>query len=212
MFGLLLKDFYCLKSYMKTASIMLIFFAFIGSGMEDPTTYLSGFFTIWFLMLAITTFSYDDTAKWNPYACSLPITKKQIVLGKYFNLLLLCSMGSISALILGGIIAKVKSLPFIFITQLQISLVILGVALVFGSMLFPVIFKLGVEKARFYLIAIMALPVIALTILAQTESIPSIELLPSLQKMLPVLMTIVVISIIIVSYLISVSIYKNKDL
>ena len=43
MIGLLLKDFYALRQYGKTMLFMLVFFAVICTGLDNPATFLKAF-------------------------------------------------------------------------------------------------------------------------------------------------------------------------
>ena len=78
--GLILRDLLNLRKNLKTIIIMCLFYTLLFSTLNP--TFLSGMITILFAMQILTTFSYDDYSKWNMYALSLPITKKQLVLSK----------------------------------------------------------------------------------------------------------------------------------
>lgn len=81
MSGLLLKDFYILKKYMTYAVIFLVVSVF------EPTL-LPIMSIIFITLLGMTSFSYDDMAKWDKYANVLPITRKQIIGEKYIFILI----------------------------------------------------------------------------------------------------------------------------
>ncbi|MDF2686949.1 MAG: hypothetical protein K0S55_2132, partial [Clostridia bacterium] len=62
--GLLIKDFLISKKYMRSLFLVVaiyVIFSFTSGNMS----FLSGMVTIVFAMIVITTFSYDDFAKWD---------------------------------------------------------------------------------------------------------------------------------------------------
>ena len=44
MIGLILKDFYTLRQYSKTMLFMLVFFALISLGLDNPATFFEGIY------------------------------------------------------------------------------------------------------------------------------------------------------------------------
>ena len=94
MIGLLLKDFYILKQYLKTMLLMAAFFVLISTGLDNPAEFISGFIVLICVMMTITSFSYDALANWERYALSMPVTRKEIVGSKYLLSLILCLAGA----------------------------------------------------------------------------------------------------------------------
>lgn len=76
--SLLLKDLMAFQSYVKTLVLFVLFFTIITFSMDDAS-FLSGMIILWMAMLPISSFSYDQHAKWDLFAQTLPITRKQIV-------------------------------------------------------------------------------------------------------------------------------------
>ena len=82
MAGLLLKDCYNLKSQLKMLGLFLILFLVLAISMKN-----SGFFAGIAMMLAVmmpvTALAYDERAKWDQFAVTMPVTRTQIVGSKY---------------------------------------------------------------------------------------------------------------------------------
>lgn len=208
MFGLILKDIYCLKTYIKTLGLVLILFGFISWNMDNASVYLGSFFAMWSIMISITTFSYDHLAKWDHYARSLPLTKNEIVLSKYFFTIICCAVGILLAFFLDLIVLTIKSEPFNLLDQLQASLLCLSFALLFSSVLLPLIIKFGVEKARLLIILIATLPFILILLIEKFNLTVNEFLVFKILYFLP-LIAIIIFGL---SYFLSVSIYGKKDI
>ncbi|MEG2200154.1 MAG: ABC-2 transporter permease, partial [Anaerovorax sp.] len=172
MYALLLKDLYCLKSYGKSVAIMLVMFGVISLNMENPAAYIGGFFSLWFVMMGIATFNYDDVAKWDHYARSLPLQRKEIVKSKYMLMVLCCSFGVIIAAVLGFIIMLFKPDPFLLGEQALYSVEFLSLSLLFAGLLLPLIFKFGAEKARLLIVGIVLLPFAILMLVSKLGFMP----------------------------------------
>ena len=143
--GLIIKDILSLRKNIKMMGAMLLFFAvfaFIG----NDVTFVSGMATLLMTMLTVTTLAYDEASKWDRYALSLPITRKQLVLSKYLLTLLLALGGAVISLI----ILLTASLTGNGISVIEALATVYGlfwVSLVFTGILLPLTYKFGVEKS-----------------------------------------------------------------
>ena len=210
MIGLLLKDFYTLRQYGKTMLFMLFFFAVISAGLDNPATFFEGFFIIMSMMITITSFSYDALAKWDRYALSLPITKKDIVAGKYLLSIILCLLATIISFLISTVILKFDPVEgFGMAEHLYATGAIICAALFFSGILLPLTFQFGVEKSRIFLVAIFAAPTAAVIALDKIGiQMPTETSLLAFAKLLPFL----IIIFYLLSYLLSVRIYSSKEI
>ena len=80
--GLIIKDIFNLKKGITTTLIMILFYG-IFSYNTGNMSMLIGMTVFIMTSLSISSMSYDDMAKWDGYALSMPITRKNIVLSKY---------------------------------------------------------------------------------------------------------------------------------
>ncbi|MDD3169260.1 MAG: ABC-2 transporter permease [Eubacteriales bacterium] len=210
MIGLLYKDFYTLRQYGKTMLLMLILFSVISAGMDNPATFFEGFIILMSMMMTITSFSYDALAKWDRYALSMPITRKEIVTGKYLFCILLCSAAAILSFLISTVVLQFAPVEgFGMTAHLYATAAIISAALFFGGLLLPLIFQFGVEKSRIFLLAIFAAPTAAVIALDKIGlSMPSDSALFSFVKLLPFGM----ILFYLLSYFLSVRIYSSKEI
>lgn len=162
MYSLLLKDFYILMNNFKAFILMILVFAFAfipASGILSFTIaagVMSG-------MMVVTTFSYDERAKWHRYALIMPLRRSQIVLSK-FILLTCCTLVGISLASLFSLVAAALnhifnlSLSFELSTYWLSLLTGFSLSLIYGAVSIALLFKYGAEKARMLMIISFLLP------------------------------------------------------
>ncbi len=162
--SLILKDLYNIGHNAKSMFFMLLVFAFIFVPSSGPNTYIiiSG---ILCSMMVITTFSFDDNSKWIKYAMVTPVTKKDLVAGKFIVLLIFSAIGAISGLVIGfigGIIIHKVNYSNLsdILTALFVTMVSLVIAEIFGSVSIPLLFQFGAEKARILSIISFVVPAV----------------------------------------------------
>ena len=113
-------------------------------------------------MMIVTTFSFDDNSKWTRYAMIMPVSKKELVGGKFIVLAIFCAVGSLFGLVvgsIGGLISNKITLDLIGIGELLfLTLISWVIALIFGSMSIPLVFKFGAEKGRVLLLVSFLIP------------------------------------------------------
>ena len=209
--GLLLKDFINLKGYFKNlliAFVIVIAYAF----MTDSPSSMSGIVIVLGTMLVISSFSYDQYAKWDNYALAMPITKKKIVQAKYFFSLILAVLGAIFSFAIIAIVMIVKKQVELVELSATIGIITL-MSLILVSIIFPIVYKVGVEKSRL----MMALVFLALFLMvtggiyiAKQAGIemPSENVIQIIAYLSPILVLILMY----ISYKISCHIYNKKDI
>lgn len=113
-------------------------------------------------MMIVTTFSFDDNSKWTRYAMIMPVSKKELVGGKFIVLTIFCAVGSLFGLVvgsIGGLISNKITLDLIGIGELLfLTLISWVIALIFGSMSIPLVFKFGAERGRVLLLVSFLIP------------------------------------------------------
>lgn len=213
MTGLIVKDFCTLKKQMKIYIVFLAFYAIYGIAVKKSSMFL-GMCSMLSMILPISTFSWDEYVKWDKYAMALPLSPKLIVLSKYIVALLLETITIIIGLPLIIMIEFTKGKVHLF-ESLITCLVIVSVGIIFYSIFLPNIYYFGVEKARIILLILIAIPsVLIFLILNSKIPILNIEQLrPSktLLELLPFILFGVAIISFVVSFFISVAIYKKKE-
>lgn len=215
MIGLILKDVFNLKKYAKQISLSVIVFGIFAVQLKNPE-YLIGMISMMCSMLVITSMSYDESTKWDKYALTMPILKKDIVLSKYILLVFMVFTGTVLSGIISMIMSEIMQLQKPKEIMLICGAVALVILLIF-SVLMPLLLKYGVEKARILIFAIVGLPVLAITAfvkLMQRLNIPKPDeaQLEKLSEILPYAFPVIVLVVLFLSYNLSVRIYSNKEM
>ena len=209
--GLILKDFYTMARYGKTLLALILFYvglAFLG----QPASFVSAMMVFLFAMMVISSFSYDEFGKWNKYCLSLPVSRQQMVGGKYLFALIMLVVGMVLGLLGGYLISLTQDISFIE-EVLPSCLGGAAAALFMLSLLLPLMYRFGVEKGRILLLAVCFLPVILVLgflKVAETYHLPLPDEATVLiwLKFLPVL----VLGAFGASYLCSAAIFAKKEL
>ena len=160
--SLILKDLYNIGHNMKSMvlSFVIMAVAFI------PTSNLAGFIVMCAVVCSMwisTTFAFDDYSKWTRYALIMPVSRKDLVVGKFIVLAIFCAGGnlfglavsSIAALAMGHITPGLTGIAELLLG----SMAALAISLMIGGMSIPLMFKFGAEKARMLLVVSMLIPV-----------------------------------------------------
>ena len=165
MISLVLKDLLNLQSYLKTIVVFVAFYTVLSFTMAD-VSFVAGMLIILFAMIPISSFSYDHQAKWDVFGQTLPVTRKQIVLGKYIVALIFIVLGFALSFVITFIATFFKNdtidLMELFIGNGMIALT----GLILLAIMLPLIYKFGVEKSRIMLMTIALVPTFGVIILA----------------------------------------------
>ena len=159
--SLLLKDLYNISHNAKSMLVVLIFLAIAIVPTSGPIAYMV-MCAVLCSMMIVTTFTFDDTCNWTPYALILPIGRRQIVLAKYAALAVFCTVGILFGLVASGVGAFLTSDgPFAAGGPVETLVGVLmgwSVSFVMGSTAIPLVFRFGAEKARILIVAAFVIP------------------------------------------------------
>ncbi|HBG8285959.1 TPA: ABC-2 transporter permease, partial [Clostridioides difficile] len=207
--GLILKDLLNLKGNVKFILLFIIMFGFMSSLGDGNINNFIGVIIVLCTTMIVSTFSYDDLNKWDSYVLTMPINRNDIVLSKYLTMLIFSFIGVLVSLIVSVTIGYFKN-TLILNETLLINALILSISVCFGSLILPLIYKFGTERARLLMILCFLVPTLALlvfkSILENISSPISIEIiLNTLVYSLP----FVAILLFVISYFISSKIYSK---
>ena len=145
MHALLYKDFRVMWKQMKAFLLLIAIFCLI----PNQALNLSAFFVVYAgLMLPMSLMSYDERAKWDTFAAMLPYASREIVLSRYLGGWLCVALAGVLYAI-GGALAAGQPFPP---AERLVSLGwLFALTLAAQAILFPDLFRHGVEKARLYM-------------------------------------------------------------
>ena len=208
--GLLLKDFYNLSRMIKQYLLILAAMGVWAFFMKNAA-FISMYIALCSAMLVLSSFSYDEYARFDIYAMTMPIDRKTLVQEKYVLLLLAVGGGTAVGIPVGGLFGLAFHADF---AETAVSSLAVGcLFLIVYSFVFPYIFKWGVEKARMIMVGsylIIFLLFIGVLKLAGISGVRLSEM-DFLDWLIPTAMTVLAVVVMGASYVISLKIVEKKE-
>lgn len=208
MLGLIKKDMFLIKNNLKL--LLIIFIAFTITALENQKdlSFLPAFIS---MMMCMSAFSYDEYNKWDSYAISLPNGRKNTVKAKYLATIILILTTTIITTIISLIIGYTNNNLNID-NILSNTLGCLFALILIQSVIYPLIFKLGIEKGRIYLfVGIFGLSTIMGLLLHKIKLVIPKNLILLLNNYYIIILLVLMITFLLISYKISDYIYQNKE-
>lgn len=201
--GLLIKDFINQKSQAVIYIFIFILWGFLAFS-DQTVNMLPIFIAILSVMSTVTAVAIDDRSKFNSYAVCMPLSRFDIIFCKYLYNIIVTLVGVVISFTIyycmnGNIVEN-----------LLMCLMGISVSLVCAAIFLPLMFKLGIEKARFVLFALALIPFVMMFVFPSVHisvSVPSINEIKTAICFMPV----IALAITFISVFISERIYKNKE-
>lgn len=213
--GLLIKDILNMKNYMKQLVLVLIFFIAYGIFLKNGT-FVGTMITLMLSMQVITTMSYDEYAKWDKYALTMNINRKDIIISKYIFFTISIIIGIVVGITTSIAINQIAKLDTGMNEIIVTSIVVPCVFAILFSIIIPVVFKTGVEKGRIVMMLILFIPAILVGAIVKISekaniTMPSTSNLEILMKFGVLGLVLLTILAVFISYKVSLSIYNKKE-
>ena len=212
--GLLYKDLLNLTPTLKYVAFMALIFCvvFIPLGNELPVYIILIMFGA---LLPTTAISFDTAARWDKYAVSLPVTRREIVAARY-QLMVggICVAGVISLIIAVAmmILMPGEGIFLPYFSPLMLMVLFVACGLLLGSIALPLTLKFGVEKMRYIIMVIALTPVVVIFGMSFFADLSGIT--PTDPVLMPVIIGVllaVTALFVYVSFWLSVRIYAKKE-
>ena len=220
--GIITKDLLGLKTVAITMGMLMVFCLFLGFMSGDNgggMSYFSIMALVLNVMVPISCAGYDEQCDWDSFGAALPVSKNKIVICRYIvGLIAMCFtslvvfVSNLLSAALGGSHAGVLS-----------YLIPLILSSIYIAIMIPLIYKFGVQKSRFIVIAVMIVPSmlaaglgLMMTTAAEEESpaffdaIDSLAAVPAVPAMIGA--TVIAAAVYVLSMLVSIRIYNRKEL
>lgn len=214
--GLIIKDFLNIFKNYKVIVLMMVFYTALAALTDGSGSFIN-LLTLIFAMYFLNTFSYDEDAKWDTYALTMPLSRERIVLGKYLTMLFMALISftvNSALLIFFNTLTKKNSL----FEGIKVNAAAAAAVIFFYSIIIPVICKFGIVKARIYIIIIYMVPFflgsLILNKIKETYPAPPEKLIvfiETLYKNIYVIVPLALIALLGISYFISIRIYRKKE-
>lgn len=203
--GLLIKDFIMIKKH--GIMLFLIDLLFFTISMLQGTIYFAYYSIALVSMLPVTLMAYDESFKWNRYELILPVSRNTIVLEKYvLSLIFVIPLVIVESILLSFACGIDSSDLFSLISLM------LFCGVVIPTVVLPILFKFGYLKGRIINIILILLLTIMVNIVnyKNISDGTMVEAAFSPQNN-TFLFSVISIVLLIVSYLLSVQLYKNRE-
>ena len=221
--GIITKDLLGLKQVGLTMGLLMVFYLFLGfMSMKDSDGGMS-YFSIMALvinvMVPLSCAGYDEQCGWDSFGASLPVSKNQIVACRYIVGLIVMGFTTLVVLAANLVFEAFGGTP----TGILGYLIPILVTVFYIAIMTPIIYKFGVQKSRFIIIAVMLVPAMLIAglgifmsnhadedsnmIFDTIDSIPEVPVLPAV-----IVLTVIAAAFYALSMLLSMRIYKNKEL
>lgn len=206
--ALIYKDFLAIRKqlFLTLAILAILFVRLFGQG--HYLAFPLGITMLCFMFPAMT-FASDDQCSFARFAFSGPVTRSQYVLSKYVPGLVLGMVGGIITVLLSVLVLANPVGQSLFYGACATVLPFLLI-----DLLFPFIFKLGVDKGRIVLV-VMYFLLFTLFTTVRTLSSKAMTWIQSMQRMTFTQLGLICLSagvlISIVSIFVSVRIVQNKE-
>ena len=212
--GLLLKDLYTIKGFGKQY-ILVFGFMILWSVCMKSTSFASMYAILLGGMLVLTSMSVDETAHFNQFALTMPINTETVAKAKYLLLVLTIVAGMIIGCVANFIGELIPGFGEGF--DVNSIFVIGSLFLLAYTITLPIIYKKGVEKARYaYILVLLALGVTIVGVIKLASMIMGVKMteLPSptgSSWMLIVGLIIIDLISLFISYRVSLKILSTKE-
>lgn len=209
--GLIVKDFIVLKHNIKFYLMLTILYAIIGM-FSDLSSFVLGLVAVLGISFILGSFGYDEEAKWDQYALSLAVTRREMVRAKYLVAFLLTGITVVISFVLTLISQLIHG--NLDIMQLLLYLgVFFAVMLLMTALILPCIYRFGAEKGRAVMIlCILAVAGLVALFLWAGEQTPLFSILLASPLLSVLLIACVLLFFLYLSYHVSLKIYLKKDM
>lgn len=211
--GLIIKDLCSISNYKKQYALILAFMS-VWSIFSKSFSFLAMYSILLGGMMVLSVMSMDEAVHFNRYALTMPISVKTLVKEKYVLVCICIGAGSLLALIVEVI---AMSTPWYEGTAEWIMINCLSsFFLIAYTITLPIIFKYGVEKARYAYMAVMLVMGAAIGIsvyLTRNTTVMLFDGVPHLVDNLLLTGGLWIIDaiVLVISYQVSLKAVRNKE-
>lgn len=211
--GLIIKDLCSISNYKRQYALILAFMS-VWSIFSKSFSFLAMYSILLGGMMVLSVMSMDEAVHFNRYALTMPISVKTLVKEKYVLVCICIGAGSLLALIVEAI---AMSTPWYEGTAEWIMINCLSsFFLIAYTITLPIIFKYGVEKARYAYMAVMLVmgAVIGISVyLTRNTTVMLFDGVPHLVDNLLLTGGLWIIDaiVLVISYQVSLKVVRNKE-
>ena len=165
MTGLIWKDILVMQKNLRFYVLFLAaYFGLAVVGVFE-ITFVTTFSTVMLLMIPISSFSFDEAARWDRFARALPLGPRIIVGARYLFVVLILLGVSLFSILCALLFAGLGLGDVSLIENTAAVMGSMGAGLLLVDVMLPLCYKLGAERARPYLFAVFLIPFVVVFLL-----------------------------------------------
>jgi len=215
--SLIIKDL----MFMKTIWVQWVFLFFGSLAISVAMgNYLAAICVLPLIILSsgVNTFQTDEFYNTESYTLSFPLSRKKIILSKYLFTLILLLIATYIGLIIYLLVALTIKPGFngLNVDMIKYLVMLEASSLIVDALFYPIIYRFGCEKAKTILITavVVLLGVVAIlsyVINTYNMNVDFTGVLSFIQNYGVYVLVIAVTILMIISYFVSVLLYKRRD-
>lgn len=213
MMGLLYKDILVQRKQIGYyLAFVVVYTALVVAGVFTSAI-LAGLVVLIGMMLPMSSFAYDDLARWERYAAATPAGRRGIVNGKYLFALASLLLAAVPIFLIQCVLSLAGLSDMEIKDTALVVLSCTGVGALIDALELPFLIKFGAEKSRVISIVIFVVFFGGVMLLGQLgDRLDSLPTPPVwLIQALPGLLVLVGIGACVISYCISQAICQKKE-
>lgn len=210
MIGLILKDVLVLRKALRSYALFLFFYMGMAAVGLFSISFITAFMQVIVMILPMSAFAYDEQAKWDRYALTLPVGRRAVVTARYLFMLLMVLVAALFALASCLVLSLVQQGDLM--ENIGTGAVALALGLLAADLNLPMSYAMGPERARPYLYATLFLPLLALVGAAKMGWLDGLDQIPpSILAALFLFIPVLPLLGLPVSYLVSCRVMERKE-
>ncbi len=209
--GLLKKDFYSTWTYMRLFLILGVAFLGFYHFSDNANIFFISYPCVIISTIAGTLFLYDEREKWDVYTLCMPVSREKAVAEKYaFSLLSMLALVAINLIF--GVVSMLIKQTFDFAELLFTSLLVAVISLIPVSIVLPCSYKFGGTKGRMVYLLVLGASCALLPLTTSDNNASAVVI--SKQSIILTMLAVLACAVVLfaVSWLISVAVYKKREL
>lgn len=217
MTGLILKDFLILRKTLRSYLMILVIYAAVAFSGFWSGSFVGAFIMVMVAMLPMNVFAYDKQCNWDVYGLALPVGRTKTVAARYACVLLLCLGSAVFSAVLGIVLNLMGRMEEGLAEYLVTSAVVLVVAMMVNSVMLPLLYKFGSERARMMFYGVIgAIVLLGVIFFGPLGGIAWLKALgtPTMEQVaaVPMVAALAGVVLLAVSFLLSRHFYGAKDI
>ncbi len=146
--GLIIKDFKLVKSQMKFFFMIMILWGVFMTTQLNMATFFVGYVAVLCSFITLSTLNYDEFDNGSAYLMTLPISRKDYIVGKYLFGMLITTIPFAVASMLSWVVLIVRGTEMRFAEYFMSIIVLIPMAYLLLALEIPLQVKFGQEKSR----------------------------------------------------------------